>query len=154
MKYFFNNRTRRKCGGVALFIDKRYKTKYVSKMSVIADNIMESITVEIEIKNSKNAIISCVYRTPGSCIETFRDILMGMYDKMTNKKMLFVCGDTNIDLLAENNTTTDFINSVYSMSLYPTITRPTRITTHSATLIDNIFINIVYKQNYEWNINE
>lgn len=27
------------------------------------------------------------------------------------------------------------------MSLYPLITRPTRITTHSATLIDNIFTN-------------
>ena len=143
---FFNNRTRRKCGGVALFIDKRYITKQVSKMSIVVDNIMESITVELEIKNSKNAIISCVYRTPGSCIDTFRDLLMGMYDKITNKKMLFVCGDTNIDLLSENNTTTEFINSMYSMSLYPTITRPTRITTHSTTLIDNIFINIIDKK--------
>ena len=31
---------------------------------------------------------------------------------------------------------------MYSNSLYPTITRPTRITTHSATLIDNIFTNV------------
>ena len=140
---FLNNRTQRRCGGVALYIDKRYKTKQVIKMSNIVDNIMECITVEIEIRNSKNALISCIYRTPGSCIETFREMMMGMYDNIANKKMVFVCGDINIDLLAETNTTTEFINSVYSMSLYPTITRPTRITTHSATLIDNIFTNII-----------
>jgi len=32
---------------------------------------------------------------------------------------------------------------MYSNSLYPTLTRPTRITTHSATLIDNIFTNVI-----------
>ncbi len=37
--------------------------------------------------------------------------------------------------------TNDFINTIYSMNLYPTITRPTRITSHCATLIDNIFTN-------------
>lgn len=30
---------------------------------------------------------------------------------------------------------------MYSLSLYPVITRPTRITAHCATLIDNIFTN-------------
>ena len=115
-------------------------------MSVVRDNIMESITVEIEINNSKNALISCVYRTPGSCTESFSDLLMAMYDNISNKKMVFLCGDTNIDLLSENNATTEFINSMYSMSLYPTITRPTRITTHSATIIDNIFTNVIDKK--------
>ena len=49
--------------------------------------------------------------------------------------------DYNIDLLIL--TTTEFINSMYSTSLYPSITRPTRITTHSATLIDKIFSNVI-----------
>ena len=32
---------------------------------------------------------------------------------------------------------------MYITGLYPSITRPTRITTNSATLIDNIFTNII-----------
>lgn len=37
--------------------------------------------------------------------------------------------------------TDKFINTTYSVSLYPKITRPSRITPHSSTLIDNIFTN-------------
>lgn len=34
--------------GVALYIDKSYKSKCVISMSMVIDNIMECITVEIE----------------------------------------------------------------------------------------------------------
>ena len=48
-----------------------------------------------------------------------------------------LCGDFNIDLL----TSTSFLNTMYSLSLLPIISKPTRITGNSATLIDNFFIN-------------
>ena len=35
----------------------------------------------------------------------------------------------------------DFTKTIYMMSLYPTITKPSRITSHSATIIDDIFTN-------------
>ena len=62
---------------------------------------------------------------------------------MSNQKVMFICGDFNIDLLNPNNQkpNEDFINTMYSLSLYPKITRPSRITSHCATLIDNIFMN-------------
>ncbi len=41
--------------------------------------------------------------------------------------------------------TTDFINNMFSLGLYPLILKPSRITKDSATLIDNIFINITKK---------
>ena len=37
--------------------------------------------------------------------------------------------------------TNDFIDQRFSLGLYPLIDRPSRITTSSATLIDNIFTN-------------
>ena len=37
--------------------------------------------------------------------------------------------------------TSEFINSMLSGSFYPVINKPTRITEHSATIIDNIFCN-------------
>ncbi len=50
-------------------------------------------------------------------------------------------GNFNIDLLNPNNhkITDEFINTVYSLSLFRKITRPSRITSHCATLIDDIF---------------
>ena len=53
-------------------------------------------------------------------------------------------GDFNIDLLQyeSNSHTNDFINSVISHSFLPYIHQPTRVTDHSATVIDNIFSNI------------
>lgn len=145
---FFVNRREKKGGGVALYIDSNYRSRVVENMSLVKDKVMECVTVEIEIERSKNIIISCVYRTPGSCIETFTEELMALYDSINNKKMCFVCGDFNIDLLnpLNQNTTTEFINAMYSMSLYPSIICPSRITTHSATLIDNIFTNVIDKK--------
>lgn len=66
----------------------------------------------------------------------------GTFSKKGNKAV-FICGDFNIDLLNPNHhkTTGEFINTMYSTSLFPEITRLSRITSHCATLIDNIFSN-------------
>ena len=52
-------------------------------------------------------------------------------------------GDFNIDLLkTESRDISDrFSEQLFSSSFLPLVTRPTRITEHTATLIDNIFTN-------------
>ena len=52
-------------------------------------------------------------------------------------------GDFNLNLLNEqlHQLTSEFLDIMYANMLFPTITLPTRITWHSATLIDNIFTN-------------
>ena len=52
-------------------------------------------------------------------------------------------GDFNLDLLNTDlhSATNEFINALFSHFLYPLISRPTRLTSYSATLIDNIFTN-------------
>ena len=52
-------------------------------------------------------------------------------------------GDFNIDLLNTDTCshTEDYINTLSSFNFLPCILQPTRITEHSATLIDNIFSN-------------
>ena len=86
----------------------------------------------------------CIYRAPGSSIDNFKEWIESMVIKMGNKN-IFICGDYNIDILNPNNQKSieDFLNSMHSLSLFPTITRPSRITSHSATLIDNIFTNVI-----------
>uniref|UniRef100_A0A3B3C2G3 Reverse transcriptase domain-containing protein n=1 Tax=Oryzias melastigma TaxID=30732 RepID=A0A3B3C2G3_ORYME len=142
---FFINRTFQKGGGVALYVDQNLNSCIVKDMCLTIDTIMECVTVEIETEKSKNTIVSCIYRKPGSCIDMFREKLFELYEGLNNRKMIFVCGDINIDLLnpLEQTAITEFINTMYSMCLYPTITKPSRITRNSATLIDNIFTNSI-----------
>ena len=58
-------------------------------------------------------------------------------------ELLFIMGDFNVNLLnyESHNDTNDFINTMISHCLLPLILHPTRVTDHSATVIDNIFSN-------------
>ena len=61
----------------------------------------------------------------------------------TENKVCYLMGDYNIDLLniESHGPTSDYNDTMYSNGFIPLITRPTRITNSSATLIDNIFTN-------------
>ena len=52
-------------------------------------------------------------------------------------------GDFNINLLSYEtlSDTNNFLNSMISHNLLPHVLQPTRVTDHSATVIDNIFTN-------------
>jgi hypothetical protein len=54
-------------------------------------------------------------------------------------------GDYNVDLLKFDThpLTSEFLESNLSLAVFPTINKPTRVTSNSATLIDNIFSNIL-----------
>ena len=94
------NRQNRKGGGVASYVSNSLDFKIANKMSTHVNDIMECITVELCINKSKNIIVSCVYRTPGSDIQSFNDKIEMIIKKVNStKKSIFVCGDLNIDLL-------------------------------------------------------
>ena len=60
---------------------------------------------------------------------------------------MFMLGDYNINLLNHysHNETNEFLETMFANNLHPLISRPTRITARSCTLIDNIFINTCYE---------
>ena len=70
----------------------------------------------------------------------FNEILTKV-DK-TNK-ITYLTGDFNIDLLKSDvcEYSNRFCEQLFTSSFFPLINRPTRITQHTATLIDNIFSN-------------
>ena len=61
-----------------------------------------------------------------------------------NKKEVILLGDFNIDLIKSNSyaNASQFLDVIYSSNLVPHITLPTRLTSRSHTLIDNIYSNI------------
>ena len=50
-------------------------------------------------------------------------------------------GDTNIDLLKSTHYAHDFLSTLLSCFLIPTIDKPMRVHRSLATLIDNTFVN-------------
>ena len=92
------------------------------------------------ISGHKNVIVSCLYRTPGTNTNDFSEILYDLFSELSVSKSIFICGDFNLDILKHNSNhaTKYFLDTMYSLGLYPLIDRPSRITNHSSTLIDNI----------------
>ena len=137
-----NIRTNRDGGGVSLFIASHIKYKELSEFSIINEHL-ECMFIEAEI-NSANKVIGIVYRPPNSNVVTFTSTLNDIIEKIRiNNRSFWLMGDYNIDLMKNNvhKPTTDFIDMMFSNALIPLINKPTRITSHSATLIDNIFSN-------------
>ena len=136
-------RNNKKGGGVACYVNKELASKYIHHKSIVVDNLLECITIEIMISGHKNVIVSCLYRTPGSNTNDFSEILYDLYSELSVSKTIFICGDFNLDILKHNSdhAAKHFLDTMYSLGLYPLIDRPSRITNQSSTLIDNIFTN-------------
>ena len=57
--------------------------------------------------------------------------------------MFLLAGDINIDLLKTNlQSTQDYLNTMLSYNLIPSIIIPTRVNDRSCTLIDHIFVRL------------
>ena len=90
-------------------------------------------------------ILGSIYRPPNTDATEFTSRMqkvIGRARKRTNH--LAIGLDHNLDLLKceLHNPTQSFMEMLYESNMIPTITKPTRITTSSATLIDNILINV------------
>lgn len=100
------NRTKKNGGGVAMFVDKELNYKVLECLTTVVDNVLESLTTEICTEKNSNIIMSWIYRAPGSSTEPFRDRMEEIYSKIS-RKVLFICGDFNIDLLNPNQQKND-----------------------------------------------
>ena len=133
-------------GGVSIFIQN--DIEYVLRKDLtIQNNIMEALFIEIpmgKIGNKCNIIVGVIYRAPDTNMTSFNELLAETLLKIkSEKKDSYLLGDYNVNLLSldKHGPTQDFADLMYSNSLFPSITKPTRVTNRSATLIDNIFCN-------------
>ena len=92
-------------------------------------------------------VVGCRYRHP--CIQhsEFNDkYLKPLSEKLISEnKEIILHGDFNIFLLKRDSDKnfSDFLDIICSTNLVPNITSPTRLTSRSQTLIDNIFSSII-----------
>ena len=131
-------------GGVILYIADHLDFKVVEKMSFCIDNMLEIITVDVNVHKCKNITISCLYRKPASDLEIFNENIADIVHKVNLSKNYILCGDFNINLLKCNKHrgTNVFLDTLLNSGLHPLSNLPTRVSSESSTLIDNVFTNI------------
>ena len=86
----------------------------------------------------------------------FNKIILTPLDKLSEEdKLVFLLDDFNISLLNYNDyqPTNEFLDYVAFNSFIPYTLEPTRITSNSETLIENIFSNIIFHEMISVNIN-
>jgi hypothetical protein len=136
-------------GGVGLYIKDSVTYTLREDLSVFIPHVFESLFIEVTNKHHKNQIVGVIYRpntAPKSDLNIFSTTYLDILELLNKeKKQSVIMGDFNLDLLQFNKhtATDDFINNVFSQSYIPVITKPTRVTHTSATLIDHIYTNNV-----------
>lgn len=122
--------------GVAVYVDDEYDSSGVKELIVCRDACE---TICVEVKNmTKKSICICAYRPPSrnfsDFYETMRNLLTSVHDRKYQD--IYVSGNFSLNLLNSTENVNDFINLIFSYSLFPSITKPTRATSSLASLID------------------
>lgn len=145
-KFLYSSRTNKKGGGVGMYVRENLNYELKSDLMGKMFDYCEYIVLEIIIPGIRNILAISMYRPPDVSIDNFNNSFTEFFlhhNLMKKKYQLILAGDLNIDLLKSNvnDKINDFLNASLLYDLQPSITRPTRVTETSATLIDNIFIN-------------
>ena len=104
------------------------------------------------IKLQNKCIIGNIYRRPSELIDDLNMFINEFTETLHSahliSKKTYVTGDFNIDLLKINNHNyyNAFYENITAQGFFPKITRPTRLSTESSSLIDNILTNNLGKR--------
>ena len=138
------NRIGRKGGGVAILIKDELKYKNRSDPREKCKN-SQTETYFIELKGTQgNLILGSLYHPPNTPTKEFIDNYTELLNELNLENHLLILGmDHNLDLLKvmQHKLTEQFLERNLDGGMIPQITKPTRITQTSATLIDNILIS-------------
>ena len=143
-KFVHKCRQDRKGGGVGILVSGNLRFFELNDLtSDVREN--EVVTAELTLRTGKRCIVSSMYRAPNTAPLVFQCCYNSLVCAMkTTKPYAIIIGlDHNLDFLKSihHGSTNDFIHSNLDMGLVPAITKPTRITKSSTTLIDNIIVS-------------
>ena len=138
------NRKGKKGGGVAILIKENLKYKSRPDLREKLKN-SQTESCFVELKGSQgNIILGSLYCPPNTPTNEFiGNYTKPLHDLNKEKHELILGMDHNLDLLKVNQhkLTEEFLECNIDSGIIPQITKPTRITQTSATLIDNVMIS-------------
>ena len=139
--------TETSAGGTLLYIANHLSYKCHNDLNNHKKSELESTFIEIVNPRKSNIVVGIIYRHPSMDLNDFNcNYLNKLLENISKEqKSVFLLGDFNVNLLNynEHNQTNEFLDSLASNSFIPLILQPTRKTSHSNTLTDNIFSNVI-----------
>ena len=135
-------KTNKRSGGVLIYIRKRLTCNLRSDLCVSGKG-KEILTIEISRGKDKNILLSCCYRPLSGDSENLSGFLQNkiIEKSISKKKISYIIGDFNMNCLKyQNAKTKHFHDNIFEKGAIHIINRPTRISEHSESLIDNIYL--------------
>jgi hypothetical protein len=87
-------------------------------------------------------IILCIYRPPTGNLKQFYVLMENILNYLLKPSVtLLICGDLNINLLANTNEATKLLTLMKTYNLMQVVNYPTRITYCTETLLDVTFVD-------------
>ena len=151
-KLVSRNRSNTSRGGVCIYVKDTIQFKERNDLTIFDEGKFESIFIETT-NMRKNIVVGEIYRIPNSTVAFIESqTALEYYDKIVSgiRGNAIIGTDQNFDLLKSisHTATTELLNNFMTHSFLPTINKPTRITHHCATLIDNIYVKIIERNNH------
>ena len=134
-------REERSSGSTSLFVHD--SVKLIHTVESPQSKSFESISAEVSFKGTV-ILLSKFYRPPNTDLSIFNTSLTSLLNLCGKYKHCFIGCNQNLDLLKTNvhSTTSEFLTQVLNAGLVSCISKPTRITHKSSTLIDNIYVKL------------
>ena len=139
---FFENRTGKTGGGVAVYIRSNC-VKSCNRLSLKSPADTETVFVQCILPSSV-LIVGQVYRPPNACPSSFMEEMSDILDITTSSSSsIIIAGDFNFDLndIDCDTNVSAFFNLMSSYGFLPSISLPTRQGDSRASILDNIFCN-------------
>ena len=137
-------RSARKGGGVSLYILDTLQYKLRNDLQLGGE--VNSVFIEIFKASSntkRNIVCGCVYRPPSMSLVKFNELLSHLFGKLQpENKYIYIMGDFNVNTLPHirgSLSVQEFKNIFAANYCFPLINKPTRLTSTSSSLIDNIY---------------
>ena len=148
-KYYYTP-TESEKGGTLIYISDKLNSKprLDLEKQLYKSGILESSVLEIMNPRKKNILVTCIYRHPSMDLKEFNEDFLTPYMEASEKekKRHFILGDFNVDLMKidDDPNSSTFFDTLTSNLFVPHIVHPTRVTSTTKTLIDNIFSNTAH----------
>ena len=128
-------------GGLMTYIHKNINNYTLNKKLSFTTSTDQCQVIDFKIENRKHTLINC-YRPPQADPIPFIEKLDETI-RHVKKNNCVITGDFNLNLLniSVHEPTEKYYNMLLSNSFKPIITKPTRITDKSQTIIDHIWTN-------------
>ena len=142
--HFLNANSVTQAGGVGIYISKDISFNLIGENTHVGGGC-EDLWISTSIPGIKRKIvIALLYRHPNSDPLAFFE---NLDKKIKSIKIcdMYLLGDLNLNILNDHSRTiaNEYLSMLAGNGLFPLITKPTRITQESATLIDHIFTSAI-----------